>query len=109
MKEHAARCDGDDGDGILETFGDEFGAVYGINRDVHGQIAILTSADLFSNVEHRSFVHLPFADDDRPVDVEIVEHAAHAFDGRSVYGVFIAASKIRCTANGGDFRHAYEV
>lgn len=109
VEKHAARCDGDDGDGVLESFGDKFRTVYGIDRDVHGQISFPASADLFTDVEHGSFVHLSFADDDDAVDVEIVEHAAHAFDGGSVHGVLIAASEIGRTANSGDFRYAHEI
>ena len=46
--------------------------------------------DLLADVEHRRFVALAFADDDRAVDRHRVHHLAHRLDGHLVGLVAVA-------------------
>ena len=52
----------------------------------------LRQPDLLTDVEHRRFVALAFADHDRAVDRQRIESFAHGVDRRLVRGFFIAAS-----------------
>jgi hypothetical protein len=48
--------------------------------------------DPLAYVEHRRLVPLAFADDDGPVDMQIVERPAHRFHRGGVCGLFISAA-----------------
>ena len=74
------------GDGVRLAGGAEVRALERIDGDVHGgqraprELRLRAHADLLADVEHRRFVALTFADDDRAVDRDRVERLAHRLD-----------------------------
>jgi hypothetical protein len=55
-----------------------------------------TSPTFFADIEHRRFVALTLADDDRPVDRHRVHHLAHRLDGNLIGLVAVAlAHRVR--------------
>ena len=57
-----------------------------------GDVLRVHHADFFADVEHRRFVALALADDDRPADVQRVERLAHGVDRRLIRALFVAAA-----------------
>ena len=72
-------------------------------------LVLLRQADLLADVEHRRFVALAFADDDRAVDRHGVHLAAHRLDGHLVGAVAIALAHGVRAGNGGLFGDAEEL
>jgi hypothetical protein len=69
----------------------------------------LRQPDLLSDVQHRRFVALALADDDRPVDRHGVHFAAHRFDGHLIGAVAIPLAHRVGAGNGGLFGDAEEL
>ncbi len=73
---------------------------------LRGRFVLLRQADLLADVQHRRFVALAFADDDRAVDRHRVHLAAHRFDGHLVGAMAIALAHRVGAGNGGLFGDA---
>jgi hypothetical protein len=56
-------------------------------------------ADPFADVQHRRFVALTFADDDRPVDRNGVHHLSHRLDSHLIGMMAVALSHRVRTGN----------
>ena len=65
--------------------------------------------DLLADVQHRRFVALAFADDDRAVDRHRVHRAAHRFDRRLIGPMTIALPHRVRARDGGLFDDAKEL
>ena len=71
---------------------DEVRALERVDRDVDGDVAWAALADRLADPEHRRLVALAFADDDRPVDLDLVERAPHRLDRGAVGRRAVAAA-----------------
>jgi hypothetical protein len=84
---------GEHGDGAGASGGAEVRALERVDRDVYRLDGVMVlGADLFADEEHRRLVALALADDDRAVDRDRVEAAAHRFDGGAIAALAIAHS-----------------
>ena len=77
----------DRGQRIRASLGGQRRALQWIDRDVHAGTA---GADLLTDIQHRRFVHLAFADHHRAVDRHRVERLAHGFHRRAVGLILLA-------------------
>ena len=99
VQEVAALGQRHDGERVRTGLGGQRGAFERVDGDVHRRAA---GADALADVEHRRLVHLALADDDRAVDGDAVEGAAHRLDGGAVGLVLLAqAHPARGAARGG--------
>ena len=90
VEEMAALGEGDHREGVRPAVRDRVGAFQGIERNV--DLGTFSRADRLADVEHRRFVPLPLADDDRALNVHDVEDPPHRRDGGLIGGVLVSAS-----------------
>ena len=89
VQERAAFGHGEGGYGARHVLGAQRRALQRVDRNVDLEAGL--GADLFADEQHRRLIHLALADDDGPVDRQIVEFAAHGIDGGLVGGLLVAA------------------
>ena len=93
--EHRARlCEGDHAERVGLPLGGQRRALERV--DGHIDNRWLSRADLLATVEHRCFVLLPLADDDRAVHLDGREHVAHRIDRRLVCGDLVTTADHAC-------------
>src|SRR3546814_9245042 len=66
-------------------------------------------ADLLADIEHRRLVPLTFADDDRAVEIELVQRLPHRLDRGGVGGLFVAAADELRRRDRRGFRHPHHL
>src|SRR3546814_1567449 len=87
IEEAALLGDGEDGERVGPGLGGYGGALQRIERDVDARPAMIRLADLLADIEHRRLVPLTFADDDRAVEIELVQRLTHRLDRGGVGGL----------------------
>jgi hypothetical protein len=91
MDEPASLRCGEHGDRVGRAGRDEVGALEGIDGDVDLGSAVAGRSDLLADVEHRGFVPLALADDDRARHLDLVHRPAHGL-GRQPIGLHPVAA-----------------
>ena len=105
VEQASLRGDGNHGNGAALSLGDKVGPFDGIDGNIH---FIPAGPDLFPDIQHRGFVQFAFADDNRPVDVDRVKHAAHGVDSQLIRAVLIPAPDAAGCGDSRLFRDPYE-
>ena len=115
MQQAALARRGQHGNRIRRTGRAQVGAFERIDRNVDlvplppVAVLLLCEADLFTDVEHRRFVALAFADHDRAVDRHGIHLATHRFDRDLIGAVAVALAHGVRAGDRGLFGNAEEV
>ena len=99
--------EGDGGDGPRHALGEERGAIYGVNGDVHSRVGAV--ADALADVEHGGFVLLALADYDDAVHADTVQRVAHGVDGGLVDHLLVAKAHVAGCGHGGGLGNSDEL
>src|SRR5439155_12324276 len=94
-------------DCVRPAFRGRVRALERVDRDVDG--GTVAAADLLADVEHRRFVTLALADDDRPIEAGVFHAAAHRFDRGLIGGVVVAVTHAMRRGDRGRLRDAHEL
>ena len=104
LEEGSLVAHGQHGQGIGLPHGGHAGALYGVDRDVHG--VALTRAHLLADVKHGGFVDLPFADHNLAIDLDLIEDVAHGRHGRAIGDILVTTSEPLVASQCSRFRHS---
>ncbi|MNS61041.1 hypothetical protein D3C72_940570 [compost metagenome] len=104
LEEGALVAHGQHGQGIGLPHGGHAGALYGVDRDVHG--VALTRAHLLADVEHGGFVDLAFAYHNLAIDLDLIEDVTHGRNGRAIGDILVTTSEPLVASQCSRFRHS---
>ena len=102
-KQAAALGDGEYRERVRHRLGADRRAFERIDGDV--DLRPVAVADLLADVEHRRFVHLALADDDRAAHGYAAELAAHGIDGSLVGGLLVSSASEARSGDRGRLGH----
>lgn len=99
---------GHDGDRVPQALGDDVRPLERVDGHVYLRVTRPANPQRLTDVEHRRFVELPFADHDDAVHGNRVKHGAHCRRRRVVRLVFLSPTHPARCGNGRRLRHADE-
>ena len=102
MEQTAFGSNGNHGNGTVLAFGHQVGPFHRVYGNVHFRTA---GPYFFTDIQHRGFIHFPFANDHRAVDVDGIKHFPHGIHSQLIDAILVAPANATGTGNRCGFRY----